>query len=94
MSKAPRKTTPEFKFKLALQALKGEQAITQIASEHGIHPKQIRRWRDQLIEEGENIFIHKATQKREDPDKETLLNVIDRLNLELDYIKKKLKRND
>lgn len=94
MSKAPRRTTPEFKFKLALEALKGEQAITQIASENGIHPKQIRRWRDQLIAEGENIFIHKATQKSADPDREKLLLVIDQLNLELDYIKKKLKKSN
>ena len=52
MSKAPRKTTAEFKFKLAIEALKGERPITSIASEHGIHPKQIMRWRDQLLAEG------------------------------------------
>lgn len=94
MSKPPRKTTPEFKFKLAIEALKGERAITQIASDHGIHPKQIRRWRDQLIAEGESIFIHKATQKSADPDKAKLIHVIDQLNFELEYIKKKLGRND
>ena len=42
MSKPPKKTTPEFKFKLAIEALKGERAITLIASDYGIHPKQIR----------------------------------------------------
>jgi transposase-like protein len=93
MSKPQRKMAPELKFKLAIEALKGEQAVTQIASEHGIHPKQIRRWRDQLIAEGESIFIHKATQKSADPDKEKLLNIINHLNLELDFLKKKLKRN-
>lgn len=93
MSKPPRKTTSEFKFKLAIEALKGERTITQIASEHGIHPKQIIRWRDQLLAEGEDIFIHKATQKKADPDKEKLIHVIDQLNLELDFIKKKLRRN-
>jgi transposase-like protein len=93
MSKPPRKTTSEFKFKLAIEALKGERAVTQIASEHGIHPKQIIRWRDQLLAEGEEIFIHKATQKKADPDKEKLIHVIDQLNLELDFIKKKLRRN-
>jgi transposase-like protein len=94
MPKPPRKTTPEFKFKLAVEALKGERAMTQIASEHGIHPKQIRRWRDQLIAEGESIFVHKSTQKSEDPDKEKLIHVIEQLNLELEYIKKKLRRSD
>lgn len=94
MSKAPKKTSPEFKLRLALEALKGERSITAIAAEHGIHPKQIHRWRDQLLAEGENIFVHKTTQKKSDPDKEKLLNVIDQLNLELDFIKKKLRRND
>jgi len=94
MPKPPRRTTPEFKFKLAIEALKGERAITQIAAEHQIHPKQIRRWRDQLMAEGESVFIHKSTQKSADPDKEKLLHVIDQLNLELEFIKKKLRRND
>jgi transposase len=93
MSKPPRKTTPEFKFKLAVEALKGERTIIQMASEHGIHPKQVMRWRDQLLAEGEEIFVHKGTQKKEDPDREKLIHVIDQLNLELDFIKKKLKRN-
>ena len=70
MSKVPKKRTPEFKLKLDVEALKGERTLVQIASEHGIHPKQIRRWRDQLLEEAEEIFIHKSTQKRADPDKE------------------------
>lgn len=94
MSKVPKKRPPEFKLKLALEALKGERTLIQLASEHGIHPKQIRRWRDQLLEDAEEIFIHKSTQKRADPDKEKLLHVIDQLKLELDFIKKKLKRND
>lgn len=94
MSKAPQRRTPEFKLKIAIEALKGERAITQIASEHGLHPKQIARWRDQLIAEGDDIFIHKSSQKSSDPDKEKLLNIINQLTLELDFLKKKLRRND
>jgi transposase-like protein len=93
MSKAPKKWPPEFKLKLALEALKGERAITQIASEHGINPKQIHRWRDLLLAEGESIFIHKSIQKSEDPDRQKLLHIIDQLTLELEYIKKKLRGN-
>ena len=93
MAKQPKIKSTELKFKLAIEAIKNERPITEIAAEHGIHPKQIRRWRDLLLAEGESIFIHKATQKREDPDKEQLLKVVDQLTLELDFIKKKLKRN-
>ncbi len=93
MAKPPQKRSAEFKLKLALEALKGDQTITQIASEHGMHPKQIRRWRDQLLIEGEEIFLHKTTQKCADPDKEKLLHIIDQLSLELEFLKKKLRRN-
>ena len=88
MSKVPKMRTPEFKLKLVLEALKGEKTITQLASEHHMHPKQIQRWRDQLLEEGENVFIHKKTQKQSDPDKEKLLHIIEQLTSELEFLKK------
>lgn len=94
MSKRPQNRPPGFKFELALEALKGTKTIAQLASENGMHPKQIQRWRDQLLAEGEDIFIHKSHQKRSDPDKEKLLHLIEQLNLELDFLKKKLRRND
>lgn len=94
MSKSPQKWSPEAKLKIAIESIKGDKSIAEIASETGLHPKQIRRWRDQLLEEGRDIFIHKATQKKADPDKEKLLTIIEQLNLELDFLKKKLMRNN
>lgn len=94
MTKVPKKRSPEFKLKLVLEALKGDKTIAQLAVEHQMHPKQIQRWRDKFLEEGEDIFIHKTTQKKLDPDKEKLLNIIEQLTLELEFLKKKLKRND
>ena len=37
--------TPEFKAKVALEALKGEKSISQIASEFGVHPNKVFRWK-------------------------------------------------
>ncbi|NLN60097.1 MAG: transposase, partial [Deltaproteobacteria bacterium] len=34
-----------FKVRVALEALRGEKTIAQIASEYGVHPNQIRQWR-------------------------------------------------
>jgi len=39
-----------FKAKVALEAVKGEKTITQIASDFGVHPNQIRQWRAHLLE--------------------------------------------
>ncbi|MBS0627426.1 MAG: transposase [Verrucomicrobia bacterium] len=93
MSKAPKKRSPEFKLNIVLECLKGEKTIVQIASEHQMHPKQIRRWKDKFIEEGQQVFLHKSTLKKADPDKEKLLHVISQLSLELEFLKKKLQRN-
>jgi transposase-like protein len=45
-----------FKAKVALEAVKGEKTIAQIAGEFGIHPNQIQRWRRQLPELSRSSF--------------------------------------
>lgn len=94
MSKPPKQRTEDFKLKLVLESLKGDKTIAQLAAEHQMHPKQIQRWRNQLLEEGEKIFLHKRIQKQSDPDKERLLHIIDQLTAELEFVRKKLKRNE
>jgi len=39
------KYTSTFKARIALEAIKGEKNISEIASEHGIHPQQVRTWK-------------------------------------------------
>jgi transposase-like protein len=93
MSKAQKKRSAEFKLKIAIESLKGDQAITKLASDHELHPRQITRWRDQLLAEGANVFVHKASKKSvSDPEKSELLHIIDQLGIEVEYLKKKLKR--
>ena len=38
-----------FKAKVAPEAVKGEKTVAQIASEFGVHPNQVRKWKDQLL---------------------------------------------
>jgi transposase-like protein len=96
MPKPPQKRTAEYKLQIAIDSLKGDKTIVQIASEHGLHPRQVTRWRNQLLIEGKEIFTHKSTLNAidPDPDKKHLLHMIEQLSLELDFLKKKLKRND
>ena len=91
MTKVPQRKSPKFKFQIALEALRKDKTIVQIASEHDMHPKQIQRWKDQLLQEGEQLFVHKTTQNRQDPDREQLVRVINQLSAELEYLKKKLR---
>lgn len=93
MEKKLVKRDAELKLKVALEALKGELSISQIASKHSIHPKQVTDWRDQLLSEGELIFTPKTSLRKTktDHEKDDLLQKIGQLSVEVDYLKKKLK---
>ena len=84
----------ELKLKVALEAVKAELSIAQIASKYEIHPKQVTDWRDQLLSEGELIFTPKTSLRRTktDLEKEDLILKIGQLTIEIDYLKKKLDR--
>ena len=48
-----------FKAKVALEAVKGEKTIAELASEYGMHPNQIGQWRRRLLEGLPSVFSEK-----------------------------------
>jgi transposase len=57
MSKRPRRNhAPAFKAKVALDALKGEQTLVELAQRYQVHPNQIAEWKKQLLEHAPEIF--------------------------------------
>ena len=91
MTKKRKKYSGQFKFKVALEALKGQQTINEIASQHGVHPNQVGLWKKQLLEEGATVFGQDtARQLREQSVREAeLYEQIGRLKMELEWLKKK-----
>jgi transposase-like protein len=81
----------QFKFKIALEAVRGLKTISQIGSEQGVHPSQIGAWKKQLLQEGAAVFTNQPVQKeREQAAKEAeLYEQIGRLKMELEWLKKK-----
>jgi len=82
----------EFKFQLALEAIKGQQTINELASRHGVHPNQIGHWKRQLLEQGPKVFngAQQAHQQKAQQAREAqLYEQIGRLQMELDWVKKK-----
>lgn len=57
MTKRPRRNhSPSFKAKVALDALKGEQTIVELAQRYQVHPNQITEWKKQLLEHAADVF--------------------------------------
>jgi len=80
-----------FKAKVALEAVKAEKTISEISSEYGVHPNQVRRWRKQLLEELPSIFTDRKKKEALDRNEleAELYRQIGQLKVELDWLKKK-----
>ena len=50
MSKGRRKHSPAFKAKVALEAVKGQETVAQLAARYEVHPGQIQAWKKALVE--------------------------------------------
>ena len=91
MSRKRRQHSDQFKFKVALEASKGQQTVNQLASEHQLHPTQISSWKKQLLKEGASGFSRTtSSQEQEQTRRETeVYEQLGRLKLELEWLKKK-----
>ena len=89
-----RKHDARFKARVALEAVKGEKTLTQLASEYEIHPNLIRQWRQHLLDMLPEVFSHRRPQqeKARDELEAELYRQIGQLKVELDWLKKKSKK--
>ena len=57
----------KFKATVALEAIRGLRTINEIASEHGVYPNQISKWKKQALESLPDVFSsnHKRLQESE-----------------------------
>lgn len=56
MKRTRRNHSAKFKARIALEALKGDATLAELASRHGIHVNQIGQWRKQLLERAGEVF--------------------------------------
>jgi len=49
----------QFKARGALEAVKGEKTISEIATQFEVHPNQIMKWKEQLLENVAGVFSRK-----------------------------------
>ena len=63
MSQGRRKHSPAFKAKVALEALKGQETVAQLAASYEVHPGQIQAWKKALTEGASGVFGNGKEQK-------------------------------
>ena len=89
-----RRHSPAFKAKVALEALRGEKTIAELAGQYEIHPNQILQWKKALTEEAAGIFENGRSKKPKD-DKaliNQLYQQIGQLKVEKDFLERSLGR--
>ena len=81
-----------FKAQVALEAIKNQQTISEIASDYGVHPNQISKWKKKLLDEVPEIFSSKREKRQQDNEalQDELYKQICQLKVELDWLKKKV----
>ena len=58
-----RKFTEHFKAKVALEALRGDKTIQEIAARHQVHPNQVSTWKRQAVESMADVFARSGKQE-------------------------------
>jgi transposase len=58
MKRSRRNHSAKFKARVALEALRGDATLTELASRHGVHANQIALWRKQMLEHAGEVFDH------------------------------------
>jgi len=94
MSKQRQQHSAEFKAKVALEALKESKTVPELAREYTVHPTQINQWKKHLRESAPHLFgrAGRAPEGADPAVVPALYEKIGRLNMELDWLKKKVDR--
>ena len=92
MKKRQRKQySADLKAKIAVEAVKGQRTIQEIASHYGVHPNMVTKWKKQVLDGAPEIFSSGRAQAGDDDEqvRAELYQQIGKLQVEVDWLKKK-----
>ena len=94
MAGTRRRHVAAFKAKVALEAAKQVKTVAELAKTYQVHPVQISQWKKQLLDGVEDLFRDGRRREREEGEarQAELYEKIGRLNMEIEWLKKRVAR--
>ena len=84
--KSRRKHSAAFKAKVALEAVRAERTVAELAQQYGVHPSQIADWKRLLLERAADVFGAAPAPATPAVDLKELHAKIGQLTLEKDFL--------
>ena len=92
MSTTRRSHSDDFKAKVALELIRGEKSLAEVASQYEIHPNLAIKWKREVEEKAAKLFARKEDEQVKElkEENERLYKAIGKRQIENDWLKKKL----
>ncbi len=84
-----RKHSSGFKAQVALEAVRGDITVAEIAKKYNVHPGQVQAWKAEALAKFESLFDKESSGKSKSDDQVGVLErKVGQLTIENDFLKK------